>query len=330
MEIFQWWGFLGDKAMNSDGVWWVLQGRCQGMFVRGCLSGDCPYLIDTFGFGARDHVNSLAAMRIANCFGECDARERPAPSANIRWWHLHCVTPRAVLSHGHNLSYVQVLASACCLRVKTWENVGKICGSARGEYGLSTDLGARRHAVEILVHAELSLRSGYGFTPSTDDAGTSTANVCTTYSLREFFTIFPMVTCSIDGVLSTCVVRAWSVRGPCLLRTSQVQLSNEQTELTWTVPSKHVLRTYNALISAVEQVTVGKGDHGKNLCLWRTISSRKVVHIYPHADIGRTNSHSSHLHALTTCEWVRTPCVSSTCKYDPRTITWKSHGDRTF
>ena len=41
------------------------------------------------------------------------------------------------------------------------------------------------------------------------------------------------------------LARAWSVRGPCLLRTSQVQLSNEQTELTWTVPSKHVLRTYN-------------------------------------------------------------------------------------
>ena len=147
--------------------------------------------------------------------------------------------------------------------------MGKICGSARGEYGLSTDLGARRHAVEILVHAELSLRSGYGSTPSTDDAGTSTANVRTTYSLREFFTIFPMVTCSTDGVLSTCVVRAWSVRGPCLLRTSQVQLSNEQTELTWTVPSKHVLRTYNALISAVEQVTVGKGRE-------------KFVHIWPY------------------------------------------------
>ena len=118
------------------------------------------------------------------------------------------------LSHGHNPSYVKVLASACCLRVKTWENVGKMCGSARGEYGLSTDLGARRHAVEILVHAELSLRSGYGFTPSTDDAGTSTANVRTTYSLREFFTIFPMVNCSTDGVLSTCVVRAWSVLTP--------------------------------------------------------------------------------------------------------------------
>ena len=63
---------------------------------------------------------------------------------------------------------LKVLASVCCLRVKTWENVGKICGSARGEYGLSTDLGARRHAVEILVHAELLLRSGYGVTPSTD------------------------------------------------------------------------------------------------------------------------------------------------------------------
>ena len=94
------------------------------------------------------------------------------------------------------------------------------------------------------------------------------------------------------------LARAWSVRGPCLLRTSQVQLSNEQTELTWTVPSKHVLRTYNALISAVEQVTVGKG------MIWVHTAGtsgepRKVVHIYPHADIGRTNSHSSHLHALT-------------------------------
>ena len=57
------------------------------------------------------------------------------------------------------------------------------------------------------------------------------------------------------------------MRGPCLLRTSQVQLSNEQTELTWTVPSKHVLRTYNALISAVEQVTVGKGDRVRSLPL---------------------------------------------------------------
>ena len=135
---------------------------------------------------------------------ECHARK----SEHNRAWR------RYKQSHGHNPSYVQVLASACCLRVKTWENVGKICGSARGEYGLSTDLGARRHAVEILVHAELSLRSGYGFTPSTDDAGTSTANVRTTYSLREFFTNFPMVTCSTDGVLSTCVVRAWSVLTP--------------------------------------------------------------------------------------------------------------------
>ena len=50
------------------------------------------------------------------------------------------------------------------------------------------------------------------------------------------------------------LARAWSVRGPCLLRTPQVQLSNEQTELTWTVPSKHVLRTYNALISASRDI----------------------------------------------------------------------------
>ena len=66
------------------------------------------------------------------------------------------------LSHGHNPSYVQVLASACCLRVKTWENVGKICGSARGEYGLSTDLGARRHTVETFAAFWLRIYTQYG------------------------------------------------------------------------------------------------------------------------------------------------------------------------
>ena len=163
------------------------------------------------------------------------------------YWDVSCEDTAYIhfhtLSHGHNPSYVQVLASACCLRVKTWENVGKICGSARGEYGLSTDLGARRHAVEILVHAELSLRSGYGFTPSTDDAGTSTANVRTTYSLREFFTIFPMVTCSTDGVLSTCVVRAWSVRGPCVVRAWSVLTPHFPSSTVQWADRNHVDRT---------------------------------------------------------------------------------------
>ena len=168
------------------------------------------------------------------------------PSDSRQHWG-GCLKPRATTRP--TCKYLQVRAVYVLKLGKTWAKfVGPhVVSTASVRIWEHADT-----AVEILVHAELSLRSGYGFTPSTDDAGTSTANVRTTYSLREFFTIFPMVTCSTDGVLSTvrgpCVVRAWSVRGPCLLRTSQVQLSNEQTELTWTVPSKHVLRTYNALI----------------------------------------------------------------------------------
>ena len=50
----------------------------------------------------------------------------------------------------------------CKCVLSTCKNVGKMWGSVRGEYRLSTDLGARRHAVALLVHEELSLRSGCG------------------------------------------------------------------------------------------------------------------------------------------------------------------------
>ena len=47
----------------------------------------------------------------------------------------------------------------------TCKNVGKIWGSARSEYHLRTDLGARRHDLALLMHEELSLSSCHGFTP---------------------------------------------------------------------------------------------------------------------------------------------------------------------
>ena len=50
----------------------------------------------------------------------------------------------------------------CKCVLSTCKNVGKMWGSVRGEYRLSTDLGARRHAVALLVHEELLLRSGCG------------------------------------------------------------------------------------------------------------------------------------------------------------------------
>ena len=49
------------------------------------------------------------------------------------------------------------------------------------------------------------------------------------------------------------------MRGPCLLVTSPVQLSNEHIELTWTVPSKHLQRTLFALIYAIYSLFGGMG-----------------------------------------------------------------------
>ena len=47
----------------------------------------------------------------------------------------------------------------------------------------------------------------------------------------------------------THVITAPTVHCPCLLGTSSVQLSNKHTELSRTIRSKYVLRTYNARCS---------------------------------------------------------------------------------
>ena len=62
------------------------------------------------------------------------------------------------------------------------KNVGKILGSVRGEYRLRTDLGARTHNVELLVHEELSLRAGCG--RATDSPQVRTTRVPSTAKVR--------------------------------------------------------------------------------------------------------------------------------------------------
>ena len=47
--------------------------------------------------------------------------------------------------------------------------MGKLWVSVRDEYRLGTEMGARRRSVALLVDEELSLRSAYGYTPSTGD-----------------------------------------------------------------------------------------------------------------------------------------------------------------
>ena len=85
---------------------------------------------------------------------------------------------QATASYIH-LSPVPTRRTCKCV-LSTCKNVGKIWGSVRGEYRLSTDLGARRHNVALLVHEELSLRSGlrscYGSPPVRVTRVPSTAN----------------------------------------------------------------------------------------------------------------------------------------------------------
>ena len=47
--------------------------------------------------------------------------------------------------------------------------MGHVLESVRREYRHSTDLGARRHAVEFLVHEKLFLRAACGITLNTGD-----------------------------------------------------------------------------------------------------------------------------------------------------------------
>ena len=64
---------------------------------------------------------------------------------------------------------------------KRGQDLGIRTCRVRAEYRLSTDLGARRHDVALLVHEELSLRHPYGFTPVRVTCVHSTANVRTAH-----------------------------------------------------------------------------------------------------------------------------------------------------
>ena len=101
-----------------------------------------------------------------------------------------------------------VLASACVL--STCKYLYQTYVSVRGEYRLSNDLVARRHAVACFVYEELSLRSSC--------ARASDLSPCALYvhernahCLRESFLKTPIVTCSTYRARNKCVVRAWSV-----------------------------------------------------------------------------------------------------------------------
>ena len=114
----------------------------------------------------------------------------------------------------------------CMCVLSTFTNVGQIQESVRGEYCLCTELGARRHDVACLVHAEHSLRSSCvraRFITST----------CKVRTQHMYFHVRPRVHNAIPPrefvlkiPLSLVIVsRTLLVRRLCLLGTSSVQLS---------------------------------------------------------------------------------------------------------
>ena len=193
----------------------------------------------------------------------------------------------------------------CKCVLSTCKNVGKIWVSVRGEYRLRTDLGARRHTVALLVHEELSLRSGcVRATPVCVTCVPGTANERTTPWLRASF----------KGARDKCVVRAYSPLPQFSYPMSTQNSRAPYRVSTYNARCSHWFMQY--IVSSVEWAA----SWGSNSWdFWRTSECRPIY-----------TPSSSHVHAFTTCEWVRTPYVSSTCKYDLRAITWQPHGDRTL
>ena len=162
------------------------------------------------------------------------------------------------------------------------------------------------------------MRSGYGFTPVRVTHVPSTANERTTHWLRESFKFFPRSL----ALRTAHLARACCARDKCVVCAYPAlhQFYCPMSTQNWRGPYR--VSTCSALTTHVVRTdicSIYKRD------FWRTSEGRSIYP--PPPTLGGKNSRSSHFHALTTCEWVRTPYVSSTCKYGLRTITWQSHGD---
>ena len=117
---------------------------------------ECLYIHHRFPHGTR--ICSVWAMYNGPRMGHARVTHGPCTGSYghrtvPQEWSYDCSEPLKAL--------VPTRRTCKCV-LSTCKNVGKIWGSVRGEYRLSTDLGARRHSVALLVHEELSLRSGCG------------------------------------------------------------------------------------------------------------------------------------------------------------------------
>ena len=139
----------------------------------------------------------------------------------------------------------------CKCVLSTCKNVGKIWGSVRGEYRLSTDLGACRHSVALLVHEDLSLRSGCGRATDSPPVRVtrvpSTANERTTHWLRESFKFFPRSL----ALRTAHLARACCARDKCVVRAYSALPQFNCRMSTQNSRGPYRVSTCSALISAV-------------------------------------------------------------------------------
>jgi len=127
------------------------------------------------------------------------------------------------------------------------------------------------------------------------------------------------------------VVSAWSVRGPCLLATSSVQLSKKRTELMRTLPSKNVLSSYNARCAQWPTPNSGRnkltlphmyafatGERVRIPYVLRNFNARCAK--WPTSNSGRNKLTLPHMYAFATGERVRIPYVLRT--FNARCANW--------
>jgi len=215
----------------------------------------------------------------------------------------------------------------CKCVLSTCKTYKQIQESVRGEYPLRTFLGARRHDVACLVHAQLFLHVSYGFTTSTCDVRTP----------RAQHALPPRVFKKIPLSLVLCaahIISALTVRGPCWLRTPSVKLLKKRTHF-------YRASTCSVLTTQKNEPTVSRRITA--CCSWSSRFHKIcgcMIHISRQRQLWFLGSidgsfyiyqpTATEINALATCVGVRTSYMSSAYKYWLRTLTWQSHIERTL
>jgi len=217
------------------------------------------------------------------------------------------------LSNGHNPPYLQVRAVYV---QKRRPNSGIRKWRVLPPYGLKITQTRRSMFSACTTFSVYELRAATDSPPVrvTCVPCTSTSALPTVAASLCFKN--PIVTCSACRARYMCVVCAL----PMLTRHFLIQLSNKHPELRQT----SALTTPNSVWNQ-RTFTAPARRASEN-----TVRASQLQFTDQHPTTVEIDSRSTHLHALTTGKLVRTPYVSSACKYCPRRLSWQLNGDRTL